>query len=72
MMLAISLPSVTGDDIVTWRLKAGLVESEETSTARQRLGKQVSSVTDMHAIIEELLRTVFSARSVQSDYKEEF
>jgi hypothetical protein len=46
------------------------VEPEETSIARQRLGKQVSEATE--ATIEELLGTMLSIRSVQSGYKEEF
>jgi hypothetical protein len=37
----------------------------------QRLGKQVSSATDMQAT-EKLLGTMFPIRSVQSGYKEEF
>jgi hypothetical protein len=32
-------------DIVTWRLKAGIVESEETSIARKLLGKHFSAKT---------------------------
>jgi hypothetical protein len=51
---------------VTWRLKAGIVEPEEMSVARQQLGKQVSSATDTQATIEELLRTIFSVRFVRS------
>jgi hypothetical protein len=57
---------------VTWRLKAGIVQPEESSIAIQRLGKQVSAATDTQATIEELLRTTFSVRSVQSGYKEDF
>jgi hypothetical protein len=34
------------------------MKQEETSIARQRLGKQVSAATDMQATIEELLGTV--------------
>jgi hypothetical protein len=49
-------------DIVTWRLKSGIVEPEYTSIAGQRLGKQVSTVTDTQATIEELSRTMFSIR----------
>jgi hypothetical protein len=44
------------------------VESEETSIARQRLGKQISVATDTQATIEELFGK-FSARSMQSGYK---
>jgi hypothetical protein len=40
-------------------LKAGIVEPEETSTARHRLGKQVSAATDTQATIENLLEAVF-------------
>jgi hypothetical protein len=36
---------VTPYIIVTWRLKAEIVEPEETSLARQRLGKHVPSET---------------------------
>jgi hypothetical protein len=54
---------------VTWRLKAGTVQPEEMSTARQRLGKQVSVTMGMQATIEELLGIMFSIRSVQSGYK---
>jgi hypothetical protein len=38
----------------------------------QRLGKQVFAATDTQVTVDELLETVFSIRSVQSDYKEEF
>jgi hypothetical protein len=40
---------------VTWCLKAGTVEPEETSTARQWLSKQVSAAMDTQATTEELL-----------------
>jgi hypothetical protein len=33
------------DNIVTWRLKAGMVESEKTAIARQRLLKHVPAAT---------------------------
>jgi hypothetical protein len=46
------------------------VKPEETSIARQRLGKQVSTARDMRATIHELLGTMFSIRSVQNCYKE--
>jgi hypothetical protein len=52
--------------IVTWRLKVGIVEQEETSTARQRLGKQVSAAMDTQVIIENLLGMMFSIQSVHS------
>jgi hypothetical protein len=58
-------------NIVTWRLKDGTVVPEETSITRQRFGKQVSAATDMQATTEELLG-IFSIRSMQSGYKEEF
>jgi hypothetical protein len=48
------------------------MEPEVTSIARQRLGEQVSAATDTQATTEELLGTMFSIRSVQSGYKEEF
>jgi hypothetical protein len=47
-------------------LKAGIVEPEETSTTRQRLGKQVTAATDTEATIEELLGTMFSVENRQS------
>jgi hypothetical protein len=48
------------------------VEPEQTSIARQQLGKQVSAATDTQATIEELFGTMFSIRPVLSCYKEEF
>jgi hypothetical protein len=45
---------------MTSRLKARIVEPEDMSIARQRLGKQVSSATDTQARIEVFLGTVFS------------
>jgi hypothetical protein len=45
-------------NIVTWRLKAGIMEPEETFISRQRLRKQVSAATDTHAPTEELLGTM--------------
>jgi hypothetical protein len=48
------------------------LEPEETSIARQRLGKQVSLAVDMQATIKEMLGTMFSIQSMQSGYKEEF
>jgi hypothetical protein len=45
------------------------VDPEETSIARQMLGKYVSAATDAHAAIEELLGKMFTIRSVQSGYK---
>jgi hypothetical protein len=46
-------------NIVAQCLKVGIVESQETSIARQLLGKQVSAATDTQTTIEELLETVF-------------
>jgi hypothetical protein len=57
---------------VTWRLKAGRVELEETYISRQRFDKQIPAATDMQSTIEEFWGTVFSTRSVQGGYKEEF
>jgi hypothetical protein len=48
------------------------MEPDETSIARQRLRKQVSTTTDKQATIEELLGKMFSIRFVQSGYKGEF
>jgi hypothetical protein len=45
------------------------VDPEETSIARQRLGKQVTAATDTQATIEELWGTMFSVRFLQSGYK---
>jgi hypothetical protein len=57
---------------VTWCLKAGIVEPEETFIVKQRLGELVSVVTDTQSTIEELLETLFSMRSEQRGYKDEF
>jgi hypothetical protein len=56
--------------IVAYLLKARIVESEETAVARKLHGKHISSVTNTHATIEELLEAVFSLRSVPRLYKE--
>jgi hypothetical protein len=53
-------------------MKAGIVEQEDASIAKQRLGKQVSAATDTQDTREELLGTMFSIRCAQSGYKEEF
>jgi hypothetical protein len=45
------------------------VEPEEMFVARRRPGEEVSAATDAQATVEELLETMFSIRSVQSDYK---
>jgi hypothetical protein len=47
------------------------VGPEETSIARQWIGKQVSAETDTQVTTEELLGTMFTIWSVQSGYKEE-
>jgi hypothetical protein len=39
--------------------------------SRQRIGKDVLAATNTNIIIELLLETVFSTRSVQSGYKED-
>lgn len=59
-------------NIVTSRLKSGIVEPEDTSIARQRLGKGDSATTDTQATLEELLGTVFSVWPAQNGFKEEF
>jgi hypothetical protein len=53
---------------VTRRLKTRIMEPEETSTVRQRLGKRVSAATDTQATIDELLGRCF----LFCDYKREF
>lgn len=47
---------VITDDIVTWQLKDGIVESIKAA-------KQVSAATNQHATKEELLKPVFSMQS---------
>jgi hypothetical protein len=49
---------------MTWQLKGGRVEPEETT--RQRHSKQVSAAMGMHAAVEERFEEVFSTRSVPS------
>jgi hypothetical protein len=49
--------------VPTKSLKAGIVESEETDIARQRLGKHGLEATNTHATIE-LLDAGFYMRSV--------
>jgi hypothetical protein len=39
-------------NIVTWRLKAGIVKPEQTTIARQRLGKHIPAATNTQAKIE--------------------
>jgi hypothetical protein len=41
-------------NIVTWRPNAGIVTSEDTSVARQRLSKHIPATTNMQAAIEYL------------------
>jgi hypothetical protein len=74
------------EDNVIWLPKVGKIEPEQTSIAMQRLGKHIPAAMNTHATIEEpvckqrtdkhtiglLLETVFSVRSVQSGYEEEF
>jgi hypothetical protein len=59
------------NNIVIWRLKAGILEPEEKFIARQRLAEQISAAMDTKATIEELLWTMFSIRFVANGYKEE-
>jgi hypothetical protein len=39
--------------IVTWRLKAGIVEPKETSIARQRLDKHIPAEMNAYKTIEQ-------------------
>jgi hypothetical protein len=55
--------------IVTWRLKAGIMEPEETYFASRRLGKHVPAAKNTQATLEVFLETMFSIRSVQSVYR---
>jgi hypothetical protein len=41
------------------------------STARQWLGKQISTATETQATVEELLETIFPIQAVHIGYKEE-
>jgi hypothetical protein len=50
--------------------KAGIMKPEETASARQRLGKQISATTIQYAKIYELLKTVFYMCSVARVYSE--
>jgi hypothetical protein len=45
-------------------MKGGIVVPEETASARQRLNKHISTSTDMHATIEDLLERMFSMQSM--------
>jgi hypothetical protein len=40
---------------VTWRLKAGITETEDATIDRDRLAKHVPTAADTHGTIEELL-----------------
>jgi hypothetical protein len=62
---------------VTCLLKARIEELEKTSIARQRLCKHVSiatnhvtTATDTHSMIDELLEVVFCIGSMQKLYKD--
>jgi hypothetical protein len=59
------------DNTVTRRLKAGIVEPEEASTAMQRFDKHVPAATNTQATIEELFETVFSVGSATRLYDED-
>jgi hypothetical protein len=56
------------ENFVTWHLKAGIVKPEETFITRKWLGKHFPAATNTQ-IIEVLLKTMFSIRSVRSGYK---
>jgi hypothetical protein len=58
------------NSIVTWRLKAGVVEQEETAVCRQRRGKHVSRATNQHTTIKEMLDAMFSMRPLSRLYSE--
>jgi hypothetical protein len=57
--------------ILTWSLKAGIVELKETAIAGRWLGKHVPAATDMDTTIEELLEAVFCMRSMLNLYKDQ-
>jgi hypothetical protein len=57
-------------DIVTLRLKAGIIEEQKTDT-RQRRAKHVSEAKNQHATTEVLLQAVFSNRSAPRLYNEQ-
>jgi hypothetical protein len=56
---------------VTWHPKVGIMEPEEMVFARQQLNKLMSTVTDTHAAIEELLEIMFSVWSLPRLYSED-
>jgi hypothetical protein len=47
------------------------MEKEKTASARKRLGKKLSAVTNQHTTIEELLKAVFSVCSAQRLHSED-
>jgi hypothetical protein len=53
---------------VTLLLSAGI--EERVAVARQRRGKHFSAAKNQHATIEELLKAMFSMRSVRRLYSE--
>jgi hypothetical protein len=72
-------------NIVTWSLKAGILEPEQTFVARQRLGKHIPAETNTHATIKDpvskqrigkhtigVLLDTISIRHVQSGFKKDF
>jgi hypothetical protein len=56
--------------IVTYRLKSRSAEREETSVAREWLGKHIPVATSTHATVKELLEAMFSMQSAPRLYKE--
>jgi hypothetical protein len=59
------------NSIVTWWLKALIVEQEEAPIFRQWHSKHISAATIEHATIEELLEVVFSVQSMPRLYSED-
>jgi hypothetical protein len=57
--------------ITAWRLKAGIVEPEETSIARQGLSKHVPAAKNKQITIEKLFESVFSSGSTLRLYDED-
>jgi hypothetical protein len=58
-------------DVVTWQLKAGILEQIDATIARQRCCKHVSAATDMHATVEKLLDAMFFVWAVPRLYIED-
>jgi hypothetical protein len=52
------------ESTMTRRLRARIMEREDTDISKQWLNKHDTASTDMHATNEELLDAVFSMRSV--------